>query len=161
MTIRDATPADLPQINALYNATIVNSHISFDVEPWDLETRERWWTQRDVELVCLVAADELDVLGVAYSSWWRPKEAYRTSMETTIVLADTHRGRGLGTELLGALTERLRDEGVHRAVAIIALPNDASVALHRSLRYREVGTLTEIGNKLGRYWDTLVMERAL
>jgi phosphinothricin acetyltransferase len=159
--IRDATSADLSRINELYNTTIVENHVSFDVEPWDLDKRRRWWASRGPELVCLVAEVEGEVVGVAFSGWWRDKEAYRTSMETTIVLSEHVHGRGLGQELLGALAERLHDEGVHRAVAIIALPNEASVALHRKLGYREVGTLTEIGSKLGRYWDTMLMEKDL
>ena len=159
--IRDATADDLSRINELYNTTIVDSHVSFDVEPWAIDKRYEWWGSRGPELVCLVAEVDDEVVGVAFSGWWRGKEAYRTSMETTIVLSSSVHGRGLGRELLEALTDRLRDEGVHRAVAVIALPNEASVALHRKLGYREVGTLTEIGNKLGRYWDTLLMEKDL
>lgn len=159
--IRDATSADLDRINELYNTTIVDSHVSFDVEPWSLERRREWWESRGPELVCLVAAVDDEVVGVAYSSRWKPKEAYQTTMETTIVISQHHHGQGLGTELLGALTARLHDESVHRAVAVIALPNESSIALHRRLGYREVGTLTEVGNKLGRYWDTLLMEKEL
>ena len=161
MLIRDATDDDLGAINRLYNTTIVDSHVSFDTEPWDDGRRQRWWYERDTELVCLVADADGSIVGVAYSSWWRPKEAYRTSMETTIVIDTAYHGQGLGTELLGELTDRLHDEGVHRAISIIALPNESSVALHRKVGYREVGTLTEVGNKLGRYWDTLVMEKQL
>ena len=159
--IRDATAADLAAINELYNTTIIDSHVSFDVEPWTVDDRRRWWESRDPELVCLIADLDGIVAGVAFSSWWRPKDAYRTTMETTVVLDEAYHGRGLGTELLAALATRLHAEGVHRAVAIIALPNQASLALHRKLGYREVGTLTEVGNKLGRYWDTILMERDL
>ena len=161
MIIRDATPEDLDAINRLYNTTIVDSHVSFDTEPWSSEKRQQWWRHRDPELVCLVADADGSIVGVAYSSWWRPKEAYRTSMETTIVIDDGYHGKGLGTELLGPLTARLHEEGVHRAIAIIAMPNEASISLHRRLGYREVGTLSEAGNKLGRYWDTLLMEKQL
>lgn len=159
--IRDATIDDLDRINELYNTTIVDSHVSFDVEPWGLERRRRWWDSREPELVCLVAVVDDEVIGVSYSSWWKPKEAYRTTMETTIVISQHHHGQGLGAELLGALTARLHDEGVHRAIAVIALPNEASIALHQRVGYREVGTLTDVGNKLGRYWDTLLMEKEL
>lgn len=159
--IRAATPDDLVAITELYNTTIVDSHVSFDTEPWTIEDRRSWWEARDAELRCLVAEEDGAVVGVAYSSWWRPKAAYRSTMETTVVLADDARGRGVGTQLLGALLEALATEGVHRAVAIIALPNDASVALHRKLGFRDVGTLTEVGTKLGRHWDTLLMEHRL
>lgn len=158
MSIRDATADDLGRINDLYNTT-VETHVSFDVDPWTIEDRQHWWEHRDPELVCLVAEHDGEVVGVAYAGWWRPKEAYRTTMETTVVISEHVHGQGIGTELLATLAGRLHDEGVHRAVAIIALPNDASVALHVKLGYREVGVLTQVGNKLGSYWDTMIMER--
>lgn len=70
-------------------------------------------------------------------------------------------GRGIGTALLAALLDQLAGEGVHRAYAVIALPNEASIALHRRLGYREVGILDEVGRKLGRYWSTMIMKRAI
>jgi phosphinothricin acetyltransferase len=160
--IRDATPDDFGRINDIYNWTIVDNHVSFDTEPFDLERRRAWWEVRGPELSCLVAAaDDGHVVGVAYSSTYRPKTAYRSSVETTIVLDIEHRGRGLGSRLLGALLERLREQEVHLAVAIVALPNDASTALHRSLGYRSVGVLHEVGFKLGRHWDTELFELRL
>ncbi len=159
--IRDAGPADFERINHIYNWTIVDNHVSFDTEPWDLARRQAWWEARGDELHCLVAEVDGVVAGVAYSSWYRLKVAYRSSVETTIVVDQGHLGRGIGTALLGALVDRLVASDLHRAVAIIALPNEASVALHRKLGYREVGTLTEVGHKGGRYHDTLLLERDL
>jgi len=159
--IRDATPADFRRINDIYNWTIVDNHVSFDTEPFDLERRRGWWDARGPELSCLVAEDDGRVVGVTYSSTYRPKVAYRSSVETTIVLDVEHLGRGLGSRLLGALLGRLREQEVHLAVAIVALPNDASTALHRSLGYRSVGVLHEVGFKLGRHWDTEIFELRL
>ena len=159
--IRDATEADLDRISAVYDPTIVDSHVSFDLEPWSRERRRAWWRERRGDQVTLVAEQDGEVVGVAYSSWYRPKPAYRSSRETTVVLDAGVRGRGIGTRLLTALLERLTAMGVHRAIAIVALPNDASVALHRRLGYREVGTLTEVGHKLGRHWDTMLLEKPL
>ncbi len=161
LRIRDATPADFARINEIYNWTIVDNYVSFDVEPWDHPRRQAWWDARPSELDCLVGAIDGYVIGVTYSGFYRPKVAYRTSAETTIVLDTAHLGRGYGTALLGSLVHRLRERGFHRAIAIIALPNDASVALHRGLGYRPVGTLTEVGYKLGRFWDTMLLEARL
>lgn len=161
MIIRDANPADFRRINEIYNWTIVDNHVSFDTEPFDLDKRRAWWEARDPELVCLVGEEDDKVIGVTYSSWYRPKVAYRSSVETTIVLDTDHLGNGYGTALLGALLERLTDQGIHMAVAIIALPNDASVAVHRKLGYEVAGTLHEVGYKYGRYWDTMLMEKRL
>ncbi len=157
--IREATASDFPRINAIYNWTIVDNHVSFDGVPFDLAARETWWRERAPELSCLVAERAPGVVGVAYSSWYRPKTAYRSTMETTIVVDQGHLGQGVGTALLSALLDRVADQGVHRAVAIVALPNVASVALHHKLGYRTVGVLTEVGFKLGRYWDTMLLEK--
>jgi phosphinothricin acetyltransferase len=159
--VRDATEADLERINAVYNQTIVDSHISFDTTPYDLERRRQWWADRDDALECLVAESSGEVIGVCYSAWYRPKSAYRSSVETTIVLDAVHTGRGIGAMLLGALLERLQSTGFHRAVAIVALPNEASIALHHKLGYRTVGTLSEVGHKFDRYWDTMILEKDL
>lgn len=156
--VRDATAQDLGDITRIYNWTIIDNHVSFDTEPYTDESRLAWWNARDPQLPCLVAELDGRVVGVTYASWYRPKLGYRTTMETTIVLDTDHLGRGLGTRLLGALLDRLAIAGVHRAVAIIAVPNDASVALHLRLGYRDVGTLTQVGTKLGRKWDTMLLE---
>ena len=156
--VRDATPADFERINEIYNWTIVDNHVSFDTEPWDLARRREWWDGRPEGLDVLVAELDGEVVGVAYSSFYRPKPAYRSSAETTIVLDTAYLRRGIGIALLGALIERIRHRGFHRAVAIIALPNDASIALHHHLGYRTVGTLTEVGQKLDRHWDTTLLE---
>lgn len=159
--IRDATAGDFERMNEIYNWTIVDNHVSFDTEPWDLARREAWWAQRDPELVCLVAESDGEVVGVSYSSWYRPKLAYRTSMETTIVLDVGVWGRGIGTRLLGALLDRLQAQGVHLAVAIVALPNEASVRLHHRLGYATAGVLHEVGQKNGRFVDTMLLEKVL
>ena len=160
-TIRDATPDDLQAINEIYNWTIVDNHVSFDTDPWDLPRRREWWDKRDPELVCLVAEIDDVVVGVTYASWYRPKSAYRSSMETTIVLGEGVRGKGVGTALLGRMLERLRSQGVHLAVAIVALPNDASIRLHHKLGYVTAGTLHEVGHKQGRFVDTMLLEKIL
>ena len=159
--IRDATPDDFERINEIYNWTIVDNHVSFDTEPWDVARRQQWWTERPNDLDCLVAELFGQVVGIAYSSFYRPKRAYRSTAETTIVLDTSYLRRGIGSRLLGALLERLRENGFHRAIAIVALPNDASVELHERLGYRIVGTISDAGRKLDRYWDTMILECAL
>ncbi len=159
--VRPASPGDFDRINEIYNWTIVDNHVSFDLEPWNIETRAEWWESRDPALDCLVAEIDGYVVGVAYSSWYRPKLAYRSSVETTIVLDTDYVERGIGSELLAELLARLRQRGFRRAIAIVALPNDASVRFHQKLGYRPAGTLSEVGYKLGRYWDTMLLEAHL
>ncbi len=160
-TVRVATEQDLGSICEIYNWAIIDNHVSFDTEPYTVENRLQWWRDREAELTCLVAEIDGEVVGVAYSSWYRPKAAYRSSMETTIALSAGARGQGVGTVLLGELLDRLATQGVHRAVAVVALPNEASIALHHKLGYQTIGVLTEVGYKLGRYWDTEILEKKL
>jgi len=161
LTVRDATSEDFERINEIYNWTIVDNHVSFDTEPYDLEKRQEWWDGRDADLDCLVAEADGLVIGVAYSSRYRPKAAYRSTVETTVVIDIDHLGRGVGTALLTALVNRLQAAGHHLAVAIVALPNDASVALHHRIGYQTAGVIHEVGHKDGKYWDTMLLERRL
>lgn len=157
--VRDATPGDVSAINAIYNRYIVDSHVSFDTEPWSDEQRAEWLAARIGQgYPVLVAVDDGDVVGAAWSGPWRDKAAYRTTVESTVVLAEDVTGRGIGTRLYGDLLDRLRAGGFLVAIAIIALPNDASVALHARLGYREVGVLEGVGLKGDRRHSTLIME---
>ena len=94
------------------------------------------------------------VLGFAYSGWFRPRPAYGRTRETSIYLHRDARGQGLGRALYEDLLDRLRGDGIHLAVAVVAQPNPASVALHEALGFELVGTFNEIGEKFGRYVDT-------
>jgi phosphinothricin acetyltransferase len=131
--------------------------VSFDTATWDLDRRQTWWTQYAGRV--LVAELQHRVVGVAFAGPWRNKAAYADSSETTIALAPDCHSRGIGTLLLKTLLDLLADNGCHRAYAVIALPNEPSVRLHRKLGYREVGVLDEVGRKLGRYWSTLLLEK--
>ena len=159
--IRRATADDLDGITRVYDQYIVGSAVSFDTEPWPRERRLAWWDdhQGHPRLVVLVADVAGRVVGVAYSSWYRPKAAYERSLETSIVLDRDWCGGGLGTRLYGALLDTLADADTHRAYAVVTLPNDASVALHHKLGFRDVGVEDECGWKLGRYWSTLTLEK--
>ncbi len=164
--VRRATVDDLPAITRIYDTYIVDSHVSFDTEPWSVERRRQWWDdhQGHDRLVVLVAtagdgAGNGPVVGAAYSSWYRPKTGYERSVETSIVLDPGHVGNGVGRLLYGALLDELAEAGTHRAYAIVALPNEASVVLHHRLGFTDVGVEDECGYKLGRYWSTLTLEK--
>ncbi len=149
-------------MNAIYNTYIVDSHVSFDTESWTDDERLDWFRQRiSGGYPILVACDGETVIGTSWSGPYRPKKAYRSSAETTVVLAEGEFGKRIGTAMHSKLIELLKEQGFHRAYAIIALPNDASIALHRRLGYRDVGVLEEAGFKDGKYHSTLMMELVL
>ncbi len=158
--IRPAEESDLGRINEIYNAVMVDSHVSFDVEPWDLEKRSTWWERyTSGRYGAYVAEAGGTVVGVAYSGPYRDKVAYDSSVETTIALDAEVTGRGIGSALLSALLGAVAASGVHRAYAIVALPNEASIALHERLGYRTIGVLDEVGHKMGEYWSTMILEK--
>jgi phosphinothricin acetyltransferase len=158
--VRSAVESDLRAINDIFNAHVVESHVIFECDPWDLERRRRWWDAYGAgEFVALVAERSDEVVGVAYTSPYRSRPAYATSVQTTVLLEPAYTGRGIGRLLMEELLDRIGASGAHRAYAIIALPNAASVALHEKLGFAEVGVLDEVGHKLGRYWSTVIMEK--
>ena len=161
--IRPACASDLVRINEIYDHTVVDSHISFDLEPWDLERRQEWWTHYAEAGPYRVFVAEVDglVVGTAYSSQFREKAAYRSSVETTVVVDPGFRAAGIGRRLLAAVLDTVRAEGVHRAYAVVTLPNEASIGIHEALGYRMVGTLDEVGFKAGTYWTTVILEKRL
>ena len=159
VTIRPATIDDAHDINVIYNEFVVDSHVSFDTAPWTDEERTEWLTSRHENgYPVLVATDGVSVIGASWSGPWRDKEAYRRSVETTIVLIPGSEGAGLGTTLYRSLLSQLATASFHRAYALIALPNDPSIGLHRKLGFTEVGVLSEVGHKDDEYHSTMLME---
>lgn len=159
--VRRAESRDLARITEIYNHYVATTPITFDVEPYTEEERAPWLAQFGPRgrHQLFVAERAGRVIGYAGSLPFRPKAAYETSVELTIYVAADERARGVGPRLYAALFEALRGEDVHRLLAGITLPNDASVRLHERLGFRAVGVYTEVGRKLGRYWDVGWWER--
>ncbi|MFC4786266.1 GNAT family N-acetyltransferase [Nocardioides sp. MAHUQ-72] len=161
MPIRPATEQDLPGIKAIYDVEVLHGISTFATEPPDLDY---WRIRLDSTHPgdhLLVAEDDGRVLGYAYSSAYRPRAAYARTRETSVYLAGDARGRGLGRGLYDALLAALRADDVRLAVAVVALPNDASRALHRACGFSSVGVLHDVGHKLGRWIDTELFELRL
>jgi phosphinothricin acetyltransferase len=162
-TVRPGVVEDLAQLNDLYNHYVRDTAITFDIVPWTIEQRREWFahfTESGPHRL-LVAVDHARVLGYAGSHSFRPKQAYETSVETTIYLAPDAVGRGVGTELYAALFDALAGEDLHRAYAGITVPNAASFALHERFGFRKVASFTEQGRKFDRYWSVDWFEKAL
>jgi phosphinothricin acetyltransferase len=160
--IRTVTPDDLEAVNDIYNHYVRTSHVTFDIEPASLDRRQEWLRERSGgRHRVLVAQDGRHVLGYASSGPHRARIGYATTVETSVYVDPACTGHGVGASLYGALFEALRDEDLHRALAGIALPNPASVALHRRFAFTQVALFTEQGRKFGRYWDVAWFERAL
>jgi phosphinothricin acetyltransferase len=161
--VRRARASDLEALTEIYNHYVIHTPVTFDVEPYTPETRRPWLEQfaDSGRYQLFVVEERAAVLGYAGTVRFRPKAAYETSVETTIYLRHDCRGRGLGTLLYGHLLEAMRGVDARRALGGITLPNEASVALHKSFGFAPVGTFSEVGRKFGRYWDVLWLEKRL
>lgn len=162
MRIRPVERPDLARLTEIYNHYVVHSHATFDVEPFTEATRASWYDTFDGDRYqCWVAETADGLAGYACSQPLKPKAAYRTSVEVSVYLAADAQGRGTGRALYDHLMPALETRDLHRAYALIAQPNEPSMALHAAFGFRPVSHLTEVGRKFGRYWDVVWLEKSL
>jgi phosphinothricin acetyltransferase len=159
--IAQATADDLAGIVEIYNYTAAHSIANFDARPVSVAERRGWFEQFSSAgpYRLLVARRGEQVLGYACSQRYREHEAFRETVEVSIALDVSCRHQGVGSSLYRALLDGLADEPVHVMLAGIALPNDASVALHRKFGFGEVGTFREYAVKDGEYLSSIWMQR--
>ncbi|QGN57689.1 GNAT family N-acetyltransferase [Nostocoides sp. HKS02] len=160
IVIRDAGLDDLPTMAAIYDEQVGTSLATFDTEPRGAAYLGEKLASAGGSDIVLVARAGDEVLGYAYSGPFRPRPAYAGTKEVSVYLAVGARRRGLGRALYAELLARLDARpDVHTQVAVVALPNDASEALHRAVGFEQIGVLREVGHKFGRYVDTAWYQR--
>ena len=154
---------DLAALREIYAWHVLNGAASFEELPPDLPEFERRWQHiTDLGLPYLVACDPAGPLGYAYAGPYRPRSAYRFAVEDSIYLDPKAVGRGIGRRLLTAVIDGATAAGKRQMLAVIGdRANRASVALHLSLGFTEVGTFRAVGFKFGRWVDSVLMQRAL
>lgn len=157
-TIRPATPADAEACAKIYEPYVRETVISFETDPpttaemarrIDAATRAHAW---------LVLETDGEVTGYAYATEHRTRAAYRWACDVSIYLDRDRRGNGAGKALYAALLPILKERGYRRALAGIALPNEASIGLHRSFGFTDVGVYRRIGWKLDAWHDVAWMQ---
>ncbi|MCV4289517.1 GNAT family N-acetyltransferase [Pseudomonas capsici] len=158
--IRDALPADLPGILAIYNDAVLNTTAIWNEQPVDLANRQAWFEARKVQAYpILVAVDDAgEVLGYSSFGDWRPFEGFRHTVEHSVYVRTDQRGKGLGPRLMAALIERARLCDKHIMVAAIESGNAASIALHERLGFKTTGQMPQVGTKFGRWLDLTFMQ---
>lgn len=152
LRVRPATAEDLPEICAIINHYIETSFVNFRTEPQTVNEWRGEWKRLHPQFPWLVATDH-GVVGVAYAAPWNARAAYQWTVEVTVYVAATSRRRGVGDALYTELLARLRRQGFHSAVALIALPNEPSVRLHERHGFVRAGQLTEAGYKFDAWHD--------
>ncbi len=159
-TIRPAERADAARIAEIYNHYVAQTVVTFEEEAVAAgEMARRVEEVQGASLPWLVAEDDGRVVGYAYAAKWRPRSAYRFSVEVTVYLGPDDGGRGIGSGLYGEVFPVLQRQGLHAVMAVIALPNEASVALHEKFGMRKVGHLHEVGFKFDRWIDVGYWQR--
>ena len=160
--VRPATAADAEAIARIYNYFVANTVITFEEESVSgPDMAARIAETQSLSLPWLVAEVEGVIAGYAYARRWRPRAAYKYSAETTIYLERGYEGRRIGTSLYAALLPLLRERGIHVAIGGVALPNDASIALHEKLGFERVATFRQVGFKHDRWVDVAYWQLVL
>jgi L-amino acid N-acyltransferase YncA len=153
---------DAAEIAAIYAHHVLHGTGTFDMVPVSIED----WHGRIADIVAngwpfLVAVGGGRVIGYAYAAQFRDREAYRTTCEDSIYIAEEARGAGVGARLLAALIAAAPSAGFREMVAVIGGPEPASVALHTRLGFAEAGRLNNVGIKFGRSLDVVFMQRSV
>jgi L-amino acid N-acyltransferase YncA len=152
--LRDATPGDAAAIAAIYNYFVINTTISFEEEGVSAEAiAQRIAGVQQAGLPWLVAVVDGEIAAYAYATPWRVRPAYRFSVESSVYVARDKARRGLGRALYDVLLARLREADIHLVIGGIALPNEASVALHEAMGYKKSAHFSEVGKKFDRWID--------
>lgn len=159
--IRLATPGDAAAIHAIYAPIVRDTFISFELEAPDAGGIERRIVATLAKFPWLVFEDADGVAGYAYASEHRERAAYQWSVDVSCYVHPRARRRGIGGRLYRALFAVLARQGFTNAFAGIALPNEASVAMHASVGFVELGRYRDVGFKQGAWHDTMWMQRRL
>ena len=157
--IRAAMLADLAGAAAIYDEQVRTGISTFDLDPPPVSYWQHHLDSHEPGDHFLVADGDGEVLGFAYSSSYRPRPGYRLTREVSVYLAEQARGHGLGRRLYDDLLARVAADGIHVVLALIALPNEPSVALHQSCGFEHLGTMREVGRKFDRWLDTAWYQR--
>jgi phosphinothricin acetyltransferase len=159
--VRAAAIKDAPQITDIYNYYILNTTVTFEKTPIGSDDmKERIQNTMSKYPWLVIEADDA-IQGYAYATDWKPRGAYRHSVETTVYLRNGQSGKGYGSLLYHELLKKLKALNVHAVIGGIAQPNEASIALHEKFGFQKVAHFKEVGYKFDQwidvaYWQILL-----
>ena len=151
--IREAIEADLPEILEIYNDAIRNTVATFDLDEQTLEQRKIWFKKYGGKHPLLVAEIAGQVAGYSSLSTFREKDAYARTTEISVYISESHRGKGIASQLMTEILKRAKQLGHHTIIAGITGGNEASVKLHKKFGFEFVGTFKEVGYKFDDWQD--------
>ena len=161
LLIRPATESDAPSLLAIYRPSVETTAVSFETVVPTVEEFAARINEAVAGWQWLVAERDGQCAGYAYGSSHRERRAYRWSVEVSAYVHPDHHRQGIGRALYLELLPGLADRGFCNAYAGITLPNEGSVALHRSVGFQLVGTFKAVGRKFGKWHDVAWFQRAL
>jgi phosphinothricin acetyltransferase len=161
--IRPATEADLPSVTEIYEHAVLHGTATFELIPPDLtEMTRRFKALIDGGFPYLVAGLEGRVAGYAYAGPYRPRPAYRFTVENSVYLQPAIHRRGVGLQLMVRLIAECEARGYRQMIAVIGdSANAGSIGVHTKTGFQMIGTHPSVGLKFGRWLDTVMMQRAL
>jgi L-amino acid N-acyltransferase len=159
--IRPATAADCAAIAAIWNPIIRETAVTFTTAEKTAEGLEAWIAEKAAADLPFLLAVEGELLGFATYGPFRAGPGYARTMEHTVILGPTARGRGVGRRLMAALEAHAAARGVHSMIAGVSGENLAGRAFHAAIGYAEIAVLPEVGWKFARWMDLVVMQKML
>lgn len=164
-SIRPGLPADIPAIAAIYADAVLHGTASWELEPpGEAEMQQRYEAILAGGYPYLVAERDGELLGYAYAGAYRPRPAYRSTVENSIYIAPAAQGLGIGSLLLDALMQACTERGFRQMIAVIGDGTGASVGsrrLHERAGFRLIGVAEKVGFKHGRWLDQMLMQKEL
>jgi len=163
-TLRLVEAPDLPYIREIYNYYVANSTVTFDEDPMTLaEWREKFYYLSRLGMPFIAAVSPSgQILGYALVTPWKQKKAYRFTVENSIYLGPASTGKGLGRVLLAELLDRSKAAGLREVIAVVADQGaDASIKLHESFGFEEIGRMGKVGFKFERWLGTVLLQKSL
>lgn len=162
ITIRFAREADLPEILEIYNEVILHTTAVYTYQPHTPEMRKAWYDDKmKAGYPVFVAEEDGNVIGLSSYGPFRAWPAYKYTVENSVYVAESSRGKGVAKLLMQPLIDDARSQGYHAIIAGIDAANEPSIRLHRSFGFGEVAHFREVGYKFGRWLDLTFMELLL
>jgi phosphinothricin acetyltransferase len=157
--IRRAELRDLESITAIYNDAIIKTTATLDTQPKTAQEQQSWFENHGTKRPILVAESGNEITGWISLSEWSDRCAYSDTAEVSLYVAEEHRGKGVGKELLGSALQTAREKGIHTVVSRIADGNETSIRLHESFGFEHIGIMREVGRKFGKLIDVYLMQK--
>ncbi len=161
MEVRLARQADAEAMRVIYNAEVIGSTVTFDLEPRTPEEQRAWITRHQGPYPAVVAVEAPTLVGFGSLSPFRDRAAYSTTVEDSLYVDGAWRGKGVGRLLLEELVALAVARGFHTVIARASGDNEPSIALHQRCGFALVGVEREVGRKFGRWIDVAILQRML